>query len=101
MAEYTPGSWAVGQYIPTPNFLAITNHSCICDSKTMALIATCGRADDRQSQIDADLIAAAPDLLAASEAALAACPDREFPNNVQNQLAFAIGRARGYAHDQA
>jgi hypothetical protein len=36
----------------------------------MALIATCGRADDRQSQIDADLIAAAPDLLAACQGML-------------------------------
>ncbi len=65
---HTPGPWTVGQYTPSPKFLAVINHLCVCDPTTLALIAVCGRADDRQSQIDCDLIATAPDLLEACEA---------------------------------
>jgi hypothetical protein len=97
---HTPGPWAVGQYTPTPHFLAITNHSCVCDPTTMALIATCGRAGDRQSQIDADLIAAAPALLTACEAAhgLLIHGDESTEDDwtsLGHQLAAAIRLAKG------
>ena len=65
--EHTPGPWSVGFYEPTENFRKIAQHACVCDPKTMMLIAICGPAEDEQSQKDADFIAAAPDLLAACE----------------------------------
>lgn len=70
--KHTPGPWAVGVYESTDAFRSIAQHACVCDPETLALIAVTGRADDRQSQVDADLIAAAPELLAACKSALTA-----------------------------
>lgn len=70
MSQHTPGTWAVGVYEATDNFRSITQHACICDHDTLALIAVTGPATDKQSQADARLMAAAPDLLAALEAVL-------------------------------
>ena len=65
MSQHTPGPWTVGVYDATENFRSITHHACVCDPDTMALIAVTGPATDEQSQHDANLIAAAPDLLEA------------------------------------
>lgn len=95
--KFTPGPWSVGVYDATEKFRSIEQHSCVCDPETMALIAVTGPADDRQSQIDADLIAAAPDLLAACEAVLYNARF-SFPvgtNKVKEQLVAAINKARG------
>lgn len=64
--SHTPGTWTVGVYEATEGFRRIRQHACVCDSETMDLIAVLGRAEDRQSQVDADLVAASPDLLAAA-----------------------------------
>jgi len=107
MTAHTPGPWTVGEYTPTANFITITNLSCVCDAETRALIAVCGRADDRQSQVDADLIAAAPDLLAACERILAEfrlTADRGFARIYEGDdsltalagiLEAAVAKARG------
>lgn len=65
-STHTPGPWSVGVYEATEGFRQIRQHACVCDPETLALIAVLGRAEDRQSQIDADLVAAAPDLLQAA-----------------------------------
>jgi len=98
-AQHTPGPWVVGQYEQTIEFLNIRNHACVY-LPDMALIALTGRADDRQAQIDADLIAAAPDLLAALEALVAEQPHTEvgctcgFCNRT-NKARASIAKARG------
>ena len=56
---------SVGVYDATDAFRAIDQHSCVCFADDMTLIATTGRADDPTAQAWSDLIAAAPDLLAA------------------------------------
>lgn len=63
--KHTPGPWNVGVYEITETFKSIPQHSCVCDPVTLGLIAVCGPAEDQQSQVDADLIAAAPELLEA------------------------------------
>ena len=57
------GKWTVGQYEPTESFKAIKVHSCVCRSDDMGLIAITGPADDLESQKQADLFSAAPELL--------------------------------------
>lgn len=102
-SKHTPGPWSVGQYTPTAAFLSIKNHSCVCDPETMALIACTGPADDRQSQIDADLIAAAPDLLEALqstyEALLVSYPlhsiEMDRRSAILEQARAAIAKATG------
>lgn len=49
---------AVGFYVPTPEFLAITEHTAVMDAVTQELVATTGPAGDRESQADARLFAA-------------------------------------------
>lgn len=63
--RHTKGPWSVGVYKTTENFRRITQHTCVCDPVTYALIAVCGPADDQQSQVDATLISTAPELLEA------------------------------------
>lgn len=55
-AEHTPTPWTFGVYEASEDFKAISQHSCICDPQTKALIATCGKANDLQSQTDAAFI---------------------------------------------
>lgn len=61
---HSKGPFAVGQYQPSPAFKAIESHSCVTDAATGMLICLTGPADCRQSQVDADLFSAAPDLYA-------------------------------------
>lgn len=59
---HTPGPWTVGVYETTANFRQIERHACVCDPETRLVIAVTGPAEDEQSQKDADLMAAAPEL---------------------------------------
>lgn len=64
----TKGTWTVGVYSTTETMLERLRknpQSCVCRKEDMMLIALCGEADDLNSRADADLIAAAPELLAA------------------------------------
>ena len=61
--KQTQGMWIVGVYDATANFLSIKEHTCVCVAENRMLVATCGPANDDQSQADAHLIAAAPALL--------------------------------------
>lgn len=63
--KWVKENWTVGQYTPTENFKAITNHSCVCRKDNMDLIAVVGPAECLESQKQADLITAAPELLEA------------------------------------
>ena len=54
---------SVGQYVSTPEFKSIQNHSCVCFEDDLGLLAVTGPADDKESQSYADLFAAAPELL--------------------------------------
>ena len=72
--EHTPGPWRAGIYEATESFKNIEQHSCICDHDNYGLIAICGPAEDKQSQIDAAFIVHAcnchDELLAAGKRAL-------------------------------
>lgn len=52
------GELAVGYYVPTPEFLAIPEHTAVMDAATQELVATTGPAGDPASQADAKLFAA-------------------------------------------
>lgn len=67
MKKTIGSKWTVGQYTPSENFKKITNHSCVCCAETLEVIALCGSADDLDSQKQADLMAAAPEMLKALE----------------------------------
>ena len=54
--NHTPTPWAFGVYDATEYFKSIKQHSCVCDPVTLALIATCGKAEDKNSQADAEFI---------------------------------------------
>lgn len=96
---HTPGPWIFGVYETTEPFRKIERHACVCDPITMMVIATTGSADDEQSQMDAELIAAAPDLLEACEA-LVTYHDRGDSRDNRltdylNAARAAIAKARG------
>lgn len=103
--RHTKGPWSVGVYNATDNFRSIEQHSCVCDPETMALIAVTGPAHDRQSQVDADLIATAPELLEACERAEQTIRNlgngflsgdaKEIAINEANNLRAAIAKAKG------
>lgn len=69
--EHTKGKWSVGVYETTSTMiqrLTAKPQSCVCleeNGEPGMVIALCGDADDAQSQRDADLIAAAPEMLEA------------------------------------
>lgn len=52
-----------GVYYTTPTFRAIEQHSCVCFSDDMGLVASTGRANDEESQRYAELFALAPKML--------------------------------------
>ncbi len=68
----TPGPWEVGYYTPTERFRATPEHVAVC-RPDMSLVAVTGPTGCRQSEADARLMAAAPDLLAAIEQAASRC----------------------------
>jgi len=101
--RHTPGKWSVGVYETTPTMierLLEKPQSCVCldeDGKPGMLIALCGDADDKQSQQDADLLAAAPDLLAGLEQAVKFFDDNGGDESYTwlSQMKAAIAKARG------
>lgn len=52
-----------GYYWPTKEFRAISEHVAVMDADTQLLVATTGRAFDRESEADARLFAEADNLL--------------------------------------
>jgi hypothetical protein len=60
----------VGVYQPTERFRQIREHACVCRADDMGLVAVCGPAGDPESEKDAELFAAAEELLAACKGAL-------------------------------
>lgn len=76
MGKHTQGEWSAGVYQTTDTMierLKAGPQSCVClveNGEPGMVIALCGDAQDEQSQKDADLISAAPDLLAACEEVL-------------------------------
>lgn len=63
LSDWIKENWTVGQYEPTESFKSIKNHSCVCRKADMGLIAVVGPAEDVESQKQADLFAAAPEML--------------------------------------
>lgn len=68
MSEHTPGPLEVGYYTPSVAFKQTTEHVAVMQADG-ALVALTGPVGDAQSEADALLYAAAPDLLAACIAA--------------------------------
>lgn len=90
---------AVGVYEATENFRGIEQHACVCCTEDQLLIAVTGPAGDRESEWHADLFAAAPELLAACEVALAVWGppagkvDRDYAEKLLNAaIAKALGK---------
>lgn len=99
--SFTPGPWEWGEYHTTGNFKMIEKHVCVCLPESRLLIAACGPAGDKASQDDARLIAAAPELLEALEAAKEEL-EILFPTGqglntlkVWRKATLAIAKARG------
>lgn len=89
-----------GVYLATPEFQAISQHSCVC-YEDMTLVAVTGRAEDELSQKYAELFASAPALVDAV-AALAAenAKLREALESISERATEELGEWDGveYAH---
>lgn len=59
---------AVGVYETTPRFRAVAEHACVVTADNRAVVAVTGKAGDAESEVYAELFAAAPDLLEACRA---------------------------------
>ena len=74
LKKWLAESWTVGQYSLSEAFKSHENHSCVC-KPDLGLIAVTGPADDRESQMQSDLFAAAPKMLQALREVLSVCDD--------------------------
>ena len=103
MSGFTPGPWFVDEYIPKDRFNAVHQHVGVCDGSGLSVVALCGPAGDEQSQKDAFLISAAPDLLEACKGAENAlwlmiatmpdCPVRNEASEIFGKIRSAIAKA--------
>ena len=94
--KHTPGPWQPGYYQATEVFRGIDHHRVVIGTGNQ-VIALCGPANgDEDTECDAHLIAAAPDLLIACKAAQERLSqiDPAFPDTVTGRLlASAIAKA--------
>lgn len=93
--NFTKGKWSVGVYNTTETMLERLKagpQSCVCleeDGKPGMVIALTGDAHDKQSQIDADLIAAAPEMYRALCNIAASAPLRGLPLALEKDIQTA------------
>jgi hypothetical protein len=88
--EHTPGPWAVGSY-------CMTAHVIYADNGEGEQIAAASRSafPDSESDANARLIAAAPDLLAVLKQVRDFWAGGDAPDDLTNAIHAAIARARG------
>jgi hypothetical protein len=96
MAKHTPGPWSVGE--GTPDIAIIT------DKVLVAMVTNDedSPCEDDEQMANARLMAAAPELLEACEAALLLAGDDDLPDNggyngaaITDQIRAAIAKAEG------
>lgn len=103
--KHTQGKWSVGVYHTTSTMierLQAGPQSCVCldeDGEPGMVIALCGDAHDEQSQIDADLMSAAPDMLDKLEVALQRLKEKDDGSNrdigLIQSIEVVIAKAKG------
>jgi hypothetical protein len=97
MDKHTQGPLTRGYYRPTDRFRQIEEHVAVMRESDQSLVAVCGPTGDPASEADALLYAAAPSLLEAAQAAVAALSQNAtFPADVAyatNCLRAAIASA--------
>lgn len=97
--QWLKEKWTVGQYTPSENFKAITNHSCVCRPDNLALIAVTGPAEDIESHKLSDLIAAAPELLSMLKHILGTqtkWPEARMSEEYIDEIRALIAKAEGH-----
>jgi hypothetical protein len=93
--KHTQGKWSVGVYNTTQTMLERLQagpQSCVClesNGEPGMVIALCGDATDKQSQLDADLIAAAPEMLKALERIIQSAPMVGLPLALEKDIQTA------------
>lgn len=101
IAQHTPGPWFIGTVWPGKDPSKDVQVEILAKLKLQPRMVVDVESDDRNkdpiatAKADAALIAAAPELLAACEAALEAYGPGETSSPLQAQLHAAITKARG------